>query len=257
MENALVLLRHALPAPRLAAHPAVELQQPARVLLAAAPGPGRVRAIQPDHLGQCGVDGQRGRAAAGQRAELPAQRARYPGPRRIVAVRSLPRPRPPPRAADLPLAPLLLLLQAGGFRRGQALQHAAPAEVVRAERQRHRLLEEGQAYGARQTGLHLRRADERPGPRLHLRGARLSPLPPALLGGPRRHPAGGNGNNPQTQPPTSQEVELGRGEAGHGGDWEEAGDWQTRRPNRAGLGPLARGLVPRRLPGANAAAAIL
>lgn len=179
VEDALVLLGHALPAAGAAAHAAVELHQAARVLLAGAPQrqralprpqpqprallpglPGRSGAVQLHHLRQRGVDGQRGRAAAGQGAELPAQRARHPAPARARA-----RPRPAPGEPRLALAlalarprpPLLVL------RRGQALEHAAPAEVVRAERQRHRLLEEGQTHGARQAGLH-RGSPRRSGP---------------------------------------------------------------------------------------------
>lgn len=96
MEDAAVLFRHALATAAAAAHPAVELQGPARVFLAPLAqrrqlrgqcrGGGLlrlplarlvvVRLEQLNHLGQSGVDGQGGRPAVPrQRADFAAQRA--------------------------------------------------------------------------------------------------------------------------------------------------------------------------------------
>lgn len=177
MEDAVVLLGHALPAGAAQAPPAVELQGQPRVLRArdaqrrqlrgqrrrgglgegggggvlARHAGGKATLEQLHHLGQGGIDRQWGGAAAAaarrERAQLAAQRAHHADG--VAGVLAMSAPRRPGGAGRR-------RLYGGALGEAEALEHARPAEVVRAHRQRHRLLEEGQADGAGEAGLHGR-----------------------------------------------------------------------------------------------------
>lgn len=145
MEDPLVVAGHTLPTAEDSTVLTEELQLVFRVLRAAPRRPlltivsflgacplfPGAQGQEPYHLGQGGIDGQNGQAA-GDGADFAAERTRdLSGPREGEA-------------------------QAPGVGLSATFQYTALTEVMRTQRESHRIPEHAQTHGTRQAGFHLR-----------------------------------------------------------------------------------------------------